>query len=373
MPERAPGPPGEGPGAHALGERAGGRPGGRPSRRTVLRLLSSAPLLAACGARSPALPPAGTVGKAAFLAPLSGPQADLGRTMLAAASLGGNPTGSGAEVEVIDAGTTDESAVAAAQGALANGARMLLGPLFSGQSRAVAAVAGRVPVVSLSNDSAIAGGNLWVFGVTPQQSARAILGFAATRGLRTVAVVVPPGEFGARHLAAAQGVAPGYGMALTPVVTEGASGLAAAVAGAQAAYLPVVGGPFEAQAAALGGTGVQILGSDQWASIAPTRVEGLRGAWFAAPDPIRYEAFVSALTEATGVEPGIVAGLAFDAVEMARLLGRLGQQDRDGLLREAGFDGVVGPYRLRPDGQVERGLAVLNVAEGATTLIGATA
>jgi hypothetical protein len=34
-------------------------------------------------------------------------------------------------------------------------------------------------------------------------------------------------------------------------------------------------------------------------------------------------------------------GFAFDAVEMARLLGRIGQQDRDGLLREGGFDGVL--------------------------------
>ena len=334
--------------------------------------------MAGCGPRGPDLPPPGTVGRAALLAPLSGPRSALGQIMLEAASLGGNPTGPTAEVEVRDAGETEESAVAAAQAAVAAGARMLLGPLFSGQSRAVAqAVGGGVPVVALTNDDAIAGGNLFVFGITPRQSARAVLGFASGRGVRRIAVVVPPGEFGARHMAAAQGVAPAFGIALSsPVVTESASGLADAVAAASGGtapdgvYLPIVGGAFEAQAEALAAAGLQILGSDQWSAIEPFRVPALRGAWFAAPDPIRFEAFALALEERVEAEAGVVAGLAFDAVEMARLLGRLGLQDREGLLREAGFDGVLGPYRFLETGQCERGLAVLNVAEGATTLIG---
>ncbi|WP_176559404.1 penicillin-binding protein activator [Rubellimicrobium roseum] len=366
-------------GAAALGGSAAA------SRRRVLRGLAAAsvlPWVAACGrGGEPDLPPPGTVGKAALLAPLSGPSAALGQVMREAASLGGNPVGPMAEVEVLDAGTTDESAVAAARTALANGARMLIGPLFSGQSRAVAAAVGRdVPVVSLSNDSAIAGGNLFVFGLAPVQSAQAVLGFAAARGLRRVAVVVPPGEFGARSAAAAQAVAPSLGLALaTPVVTDSAGGLVEAVTAASggarpdAVYLPVVGRAFAGQAEALAGTGAQLLGSDQWSAIEPYRIPALRGAWFAAPDPIRFEAFALALEERVATEAGIVAGLAFDAVEMARLLGRLGQQDRDGLLREGGFDGVLGPYRFLPSGQCERALAVLNVAEGATTLIGSPA
>lgn len=356
--------------------------GSAPSRRRLLQGLACAsvlPWIAGCGRRGGSdLPPAGTVGKAALLAPVSGPSASLGQLMQQAAGLGGNPVGPAAEVEVLDAGTTEESAVAAARAAVDGGARMLLGPLFSGQSRAVAEAVGRgVPVVSLSNDSAIAGGNLFVFGITPLQSARAVLGFAAARGLRRVAVVVPPGEFGARSAQAAQAVAPGLGLTLAPPIVAGsavglAGSLSAASGGAlpDAVYLPVVGGPFEEIAQAVAGTGVQILGSDQWSAIEPQRNPALRGAWFAAPDPIRFEAFALAFEEQVAAEAGIVAGLAFDAVEMARLLGRIGQQDRDGLLREGGFDGVLGPYRFLPSGQCERALAVLNVAEGATTLIG---
>jgi len=206
-----------------------------------------------------------------------------------------------------------------------------------------------------------------------------MFGFAAPRGLRRIGVVVPTGAFGDRAIMAAQTVTSGFGVTLsTPVVLDIGAGvvdfLRAASGGSlpDAVYLPSVSGPFAAQAAALHGAGLQILGSDQWSAIEPYRNPDLIGAWFAAPDPVRFEAFAIALEDRIETEAGIVAGLAFDAVEMARLLGRLAQQDRDGLLREGGVDGVLGPYRFLADGQCERGLAVLNVAQGATTLIGSS-
>ena len=301
--------------------------------------------------------------------------------MQAAASLGGPSSGASAEVEVRDSGPTEETAVAAARAAVAAGARMILGPLFSGQCRAVAAAVGRnIPVVALSNDSAIAGENLFVFGITALQSAKTVFGFAAARGVQRIAIVAPSGEFGVRSIAAATFVAGGFGQTLSePVITDTAAGLIDRLVAASggtlpdAVYLPSVSGPFAAQAAALAGAGLQILGSDQWSTIDPARNSDLRGAWFPAPDPVGFEAFAIALAERGGAPAGILAGLAYDAVEMARLLGRLGQQNSDGLLRQAGFSGVLGPYRFLPDGQCERGLAVLNVAEGATTLIGSSA
>jgi len=325
--------------------------------------------------------PAGTIGKAALLAPLTGPRASIGQIMAAAASLGGNPTGPEAEVTVIDAGDSDATAVAAARSAIAGGAKMLLGPLFSAQSRAVAdAVGGNVPVVSLSNNTTIADRNLFVFGITPQQSARSILGFAATRGKRTIAVVVPPGDFGALSASVAQSVGASLGQKVAPpIVAASGAGLIdklrTANGGAlpDAVYLPVVGGPFEEQAAALQAAKVQLLGSNQWAAITPYRIAALRGGWFAAPDPVRFEAFATALEAADETEAGVVAGLAFDVVEMARILGRIGKQDRKGLLRDAGFDGVLGPFKFQGNGQCQRALAVLSVEQGATTLIGAAA
>ena len=132
----------------------------QPDRTTVLAERTPVPtaltaILAARCARlpgEPSLPPPGTVGRAAFLMLLTRPQADVGQIMQATAALGGNDIGSEAEVAVYDSGGTDASAVAAAQAAVAGGAQMLLGPLLSGQSCAVEAAVGRVPVVALTND-----------------------------------------------------------------------------------------------------------------------------------------------------------------------------------------------------------------------------
>ena len=356
------------------------------SRRVFLQSLVGASALfglAGCGAfgsDEPALPPAGTIGRAALLAPLSGSRASIGQIMRQVASIGGGANGS-AEVFVVDSGETAESAIAAARSAVADGAVMIAGPLFSGQARPVADAVGRnVPVVALTNDSSVAGGSLFVFGVTPLQSAKSVMGFAAARGLRDIAVVVPPGQFGELTIVASQTVASGFGFNLvSPVTSSGSVGLIDELRRAgdgklpDAVYLPIVGGPFEAQAAAISGAGIQILGSDQWAAINAQRISVLEDAWYAAPDPVRFEAFAIALENQVDTDVGVVAGLTFDAVEMMRLLGRIGDQNRDGLLREAGFDGIVGPYRFLESGQCERGLAILRVTSGATNLIDTTA
>ena len=172
-----------------------------------------------------------------------------------------------------------------------------------------------------------------------------MLGYAASHGKRRVGVVVPPLDFGRLQAAAASAAGAALGLAVAPlVVTDGAGDVVAALranAGGtlpDTVYLPVVDPALDAQAAALGAAGVQILESDQWSAITPSRTPSLIGAWFAAPDPIRYEAFAAAFAEQTGAEARVLAGLAFDAVEMARLLGRIGQQTRKGLLRGGGFE-----------------------------------
>lgn len=340
--------------------------------------------LAGCGLidrGDPVLPPIGTTGQATLLAPLTGSRAALGQIMQQAASVGVGAAVPNKEISVIDSGETAEAAAAAAQLAKDAGAKMILGPLFSQQAAAVSEVVGRdIPVISLSNNANIAGGNVFVFGITAAQSTKAIFSFAAGRGLRKVSIVTPTGDLGDAFQETAQALAPNLGITLgasNPRDTAGdlIAKLRADHGGAlpDAVYLPVVGGGFQTAAAKLKSAGVQILGSDQWSAIDAGRIAALEDAWFAAPDPIRFEAFSIAFQNQHGTPAGIVAGLTFDAVEMARVLGRLALQNREGLLREAGFDGIVGPYRFLKNGQCERGLAILKVAAGATNLIGTIA
>ena len=165
------------------------------------------------------------------------------------------------------------------------------------------------------------------------------------------------------------------GVALRPTITttDGAQ-LTASFAGnaPQAVYLPASGPELDSLSRAARAAGAQVLGSTQWSSLDVGALQGLDGAWYAAPDPLRFAPFSRTLAD-QGVEAGIVAGLVFDAVEMARLLGRLGQQDRKGLLRDKGFNGVLGPYRFLRDGRTERGLAILGIEGGNVSVIGTPA
>lgn len=293
--------------------------------------------------------------------------------MRTAATLGGGP---GIGIEIIDSGSTAESAVQAANRAVAAGAEMIVGPVFSAQTEAVAQAV-RVPVVSLSNNAALAGRRTFVFGVTPAQSAQAILSIAAQRGLSDVVTVVPPGTFGAQSAAAAEQVGRALGIRMRPslVRADGGDLVAALQAGGgmpKAVYLPAADGTLAGFAEALRGQDVQLLGSTQWSALDLSGRPAFRDAWFAAPDPLRFAAFDDAYSQAAGSSGGIITGLAFDGVELLRILGQAGELSAKGLTRPEGFTGVVGPYRFQKSGLCERGLGVLKVGAGEFSLIGST-
>ncbi|MEL6915788.1 MAG: penicillin-binding protein activator [Pseudomonadota bacterium] len=350
------------------------------SRRRVLTLgaSSGALLLSGCGAEFGGLRPSGDErrtalpGRAALIAPVSGRAAELGQIIRNSATLGGNALSETGEVQLFDSGDTPEAAADAARRAAASGARLIVGPLFGAQAAAAEAAAGNVPVMTLSNDASVAGARVFVIGVTAEQSAQSILSFAQRRGLTRIGIVVPPGAFGARAGAAALAAGRALGLdMLGPVTTTSVSEAQASLGPLpDAIYLPSAGASLEDFAAAFRGR-TQILGSDQWSAIDPSRVPVLDGALYPAPDPVAFEPFARAYEDAYGDVPGILAGIAFDAIESARLLGRVGQQDRRGLLRESGFNGVIGPFRFNRDGTCRRGLAVLRVGRGNVSLIGA--
>ena len=350
------------------------------SRRRVLAGGTAASLVslsAGCGDFS--LPGSGAVSstggprRSAVLLPLSGQSEELGQRLRTAATLGGGP---GIGIDIIDSGSTAESAVAAARAAVAAGAEMLVGPVFTAQTEAVTAAV-RVPVVTLSNNASLAGRRTFVFGVTPAQSAQAILSIVAQRGLADVATVVPPGAFGAQSAAAAERVGAALGLRMRPtLVRSDAEGLVASLQASgplpKAVYLPAADGTLPGFAEALEGQGVQLLGSTQWSSLDLSGRRAFRDAWFAAPDPLRFAAFDETYREATGSPAGIIAGIAFDGVELLRILGQAGQLSARGLTRSEGFTGVVGPYRFLRSGLCERGLGVLKVGAGEFSLIGST-
>jgi len=302
-----------------------------------------------------------------MLLPLTGPRAALGASMRQAASLA-QPTA--LDLEILDTGGDPVQAARVATRAVAGGAGTILGPLTTGETIAVLdEIDGAVPVVTFSNNQALAGGGAFVFGITPEQSVETMFDHAVGRGLRDIAVVVAPGALGEASLAAAADIAGRTGVDLVESVTHepGRAGLAGRVfAGTRQVDAVLIAAGGEALRSFArdirAASDVPLLGTVQWSRGSLADEPALRGGAFAAPDPASLAGFAARYEAANGATPGVVAALAHDAVAMAAAGGTTPAT----ILRRSGYAGAVGDFRFRSDRTMIRDLAVLTVgADGA--------
>src|SRR3546814_13848221 len=93
--------------------------------------------------------------------------------------------------DVCSSDLTPEGAAAAAESALAEQAALLLGPLFSPSAEAVKPIVdtAEVPMITFSNNTAIAGPLTFVMGVTPRQPVDRVVDYAVAQGPRRLAVL----------------------------------------------------------------------------------------------------------------------------------------------------------------------------------------
>jgi ABC-type branched-subunit amino acid transport system substrate-binding protein len=331
-------------------------------------------MLVACSGSRSFAPGRGTsAAKAALLLPLTGGLAELGKTMAEAAGLVTGTMAVADRPKTYDAGDSSESATAAATAAIAAGASTLFGPLKAEQTTAVLAIAGKRPVVTFSNDAALAEQGAYVMGITPAQSLATMFTYAKAQGISRIAVLASDSAFGRATVSAAQQVAAAGGLTLTTALLRApdAGGHLAAITAAsggvppEAIYIPDGGAALTGLSEGLSGRGIQLMGSMQWSS--GTALAD--GSWYAAPSPDLYQQFAADFRAAQGTDPGVIAALGYDAALVAAGLAETEQLNDKGLRRAAGFTGVLGPFRFTDDRRCIRDLAVLRVSGGATTQI----
>ncbi|MGR3342916.1 MAG: penicillin-binding protein activator, partial [Paracoccaceae bacterium] len=290
--------------------------------------------------------------------------------------------------------TAGQSAIAATAAARAvnDGAKIILGPVFAESANAVGlAVASRnVNVLSFSNNSAIAGGNVFVLGPTFQNTANRLVRYAVRQGKGRIMIV--NARDGAEVIgrdAISRAILNG-GATLAGVTTFELSqeGVIAAIPqitsdaqirGAQAIFLTsgTSGAlPFLAQLlpeSGLDRNAVQFIGLQRWDIPATAlTLPGLQGGWFALPDPRLSSRFQDRYLAAYGTLPHPIAGLAYDGIAAIGALVSKGQSDaltRNTLTQSAGFVGVNGVFRLLANGTNERGLAVAMIEDNQVTVI----
>ena len=325
----------------------------------------------------------------ALLLPLSGRASGVGLAMRNAAELALFEIADDAFVlSVHDTRSTPEGAAAAAATAIAGGARMIVGPLFAAEVSSVAPVArpSGVPVIAFSNDRAVAGDGVWVFGLLPAQQVDRVVLYASARGLNRFGALVPANPYGSTALQALHAAAgrtggsvvatdtypPGRGTENGPMVERFAGRIGARDGGTpyvDAVLVPDGGAEIRNLAPLMAyhdidNTKVRYLGSTLWNDPELGREPALAGGWFAAPSPETRRPFEQRYRSTFGNQPPGLASLAYDAVSLAAVMARQPggpAYDAQSLTQPGGFAGVDGLFRLMPDGTNQRGLAVLRL------------
>jgi branched-chain amino acid transport system substrate-binding protein len=361
----------------------------RQARRRFLALSLSVLALAACQTRAPLRPlPSddierpGAKHEVALIVPLSGEDGPIGTSISNAARLALLDTGNQAiDLKVYD--STQGGAAAVTARAIAEGNRLILGPLLSEEVQAAAPVArrARVPVIAFSNDDSVAGDGVYILGLTPRQSIDRVVRFAAARGAKRFGALVPSGVYGQRATQAL--LASVQASSGTLGTVENFNRNAASVRTAANAHnakgrfdavLIADGSRIAAQAAGSIRVGPRLLGTELWANDrALGTTARLRGGWFAAAPDARFDQLVSRYRARYGKTPYRLGSLGYDAVLLTVRASRgwpIGRPFPQRVLTEKeGFAGVDGIFRFGRDGVAERALEVREVTAAGTRVV----
>jgi ABC-type branched-subunit amino acid transport system substrate-binding protein len=389
------------------------RPFGRHeiSRRAlVMSALASPALLSACAGLDGVLPsgsdkgspagagPAPTGGdvigtgavKVGLILPLSSASAQAAAASLrnACAMAMGDFGNSSLSILVKDDRGTPEGARAAAQEALAQGAELILGPLFAASVSAAAQVtrAAGKNMIAFSSDAGVAQRGVYLLSFLPQSDVQRIVGFAGSKGKKAIAALLPQGAYGnvaeaelmqignagGRRVTAVQRYQSGNKATIDAAIEQ----IKGALAQSDTLFLAEGGEGIGPLMQSLQGAGVlgrvQIISTGLWDQRAVHGTPGLDGAWFAAPDSSRFNALAQRYSSQFGAAPTRIATLGYDAVTLANALTQnFGTQrfSEATLTNPSGFSGQDGVFRFRMDGRNERGIAVYEIRGGGAQII----
>ena len=328
---------------------------------------------------------AGPVKVAAILPlTLNGQPSAVGQSLRNAAQLAVEESGANdITLTIQDDRSTPEGAAQAAQAALRGGAEIILGPLYAANVRQVAAAAksANKPVIAFSTDASVASSGVYLLSFLIEGYVDRVMDYASSKGIKTFAVMAPQSDFGNVAVNEAQLQASRLNVQVSVIARYApgqAPGAAPQVLGATpSADAVLIAEPADsagAAAAALTGKGYkgQILGTGVWADAKALSSPALNGAWIAAPENAGFEAFALRYKAKFNTAPVRLATLAYDSVSLVAALARTQGAARFSasiLTSPSGFNGADGVFRFRPEGPNDRGLAVLKIGAGGTTVL----
>jgi ABC-type branched-subunit amino acid transport system substrate-binding protein len=327
--------------------------------------------------------PGAVVNKVAVIVPLTGADGPVGTSISNAANLALLDTGEKSLRITVYNSAGPGGAAAAAQRAIAEDNRLILGPLLAEDVRAAAPIArsAGVPVIAFSNDEGVAGNGVYIMGFTPDQSIGRIVSYSREKGINNFAALVPTGLYGQRAAQALLGAVRKSGGRVAAIESYdrskasitaaarrlNAKGAVDAVLLGDSSRMAAVGAPVLT-------AGSRRLGTELWGTDRTIGTNAsLRGGWFAAAPDAQFDKLVVRYRARYGKTPYRLASLGYDAVLLAVRSARnwpIGRQfPARSLVDKDGFAGVDGNFRFASDGIAERLLEVRQVTPSGAIVV----
>ena len=331
--------------------------------------------------------------KVGLLVPFSGKAANLGSAFMDASMQAlfdryNRPGDVRVKVEIIakDTKGTALGAGDAAKEAIAEGAQILLGPLFSDAVIAASRVskARRIPMITFSNNRDVAGPDVYVFGFVPIQQVARVTEGAMDKEIKDIALLAPNNDYGQRVSAALRrAVIPGNGHVsavefYAPDATDVDIEIQRLLKAGKSTFKKIDaimiaegGSKLEyiiERLANYGATSknVKLLGTGKWDDETLLFNKNLYGGLFASTPMRAYKGFQSRFMQQYGYRPPRIASLGYDAASLAIALANMkgGPQFTAANITAAkGYYGSAnGLFRCSLQGVCERALSLIEIA-----------
>ncbi|WP_322890216.1 MULTISPECIES: penicillin-binding protein activator [unclassified Yoonia] len=295
------------------------------------------------------------------------------------------------DLRVYNTGSDPAQAATVARMAVDDGAQIILGPLFAEAANAagVAVAGSNVNVLAFSNNTSIAGGNVFILGQTFDNTARRLVQYASRQGVNRFMIAHGQdigGEMGRDAIARAvsqngsQVVATeSYPLSQAGIFSSTRRLVGAADSnGAQAIFttaganadLPIIATGLPEAGLDIAET--RLVGLTRWDTVPQLfSLPGVQGGLFAMPDQGPATLFQNRYAATYGSQPHPLAGLAYDGIAAIGALMATGDGalTRSALTTPQGFRGTSGVFRLLPNGQNERGLAVATIQQNQVVIL----
>ena len=359
-----------------------------------------------------------------MLLPLSGQASEYGQGLKNAALMALDDVKSDNLVlQFYDTKSTPSGARIAAENAIAQNAKMIVGPLMSSSVQAIEdeTTYKGIPVVAFSTNTEVLRPQVYTLGLLVEEQVNRIIAFAASKGKKRFALLVPNDNSGLAIAKAAVYAADENNATVSkiafykPGTTDFGDSVKALVdydkrsarlarvrkslkaqAGDPAAaralkrlerlqalgdvdfdavLIPESGANLKSALAMFGyydvySPQVRFLGTSVWENTDLSRETMAYGSWYPALSRTHSAYFAQKYYDTFGEKPASIYSLAYDAVALSSAIAQKDNSNIDTLITSSdGYVGINGVFRIFPNGTNEHSLEVLEVGNGGNSVV----